>query len=132
MGRIITATLILLATFVLMSCGGTRTITETEIKRVDQPVLFCPKPPKTERPELAIHDKNMSIPDGKTWKSLPPEQKYKIVKAYKATIKELIDYSERLESVIGDYSDVSEDLDSVNQMMKFQGSNIDTTSNKQQ
>ena len=74
---------------VLLSSGcswlPTRTIIETQT--VNVPVMIYPDIPAIPRPELSIHKDNLDTDT-------------QLVKAYKKTVIQLIDYSTDLETVI--------------------------------
>lgn len=69
---------------------------ETEVQDVNKPILYCPAPDKVERPELAIHTISQDDSQGV------------VVKKYKATVKQLLDYSRQLESQLQKYNKTNE------------------------
>lgn len=99
MGRII---LIAIACVLLTGCPKTPMI-RTEVQEVFVPIMHCPAPPEVERPDLAIHN-------------MTPEQKQhsgEVVKHYKATIIQLLGYSQELEQILDAYEEGSQSYDEI-------------------
>lgn len=78
---------------ILVGCGGNPVKPETNVVQVSKPILYCPAPNWKElgRPTLAIDGITDTTPDGE------------VVKRYKAAIKQLEDYSSRLEKALQRY-----------------------------
>lgn len=88
--------LILLLPLVLLltGCGTTKLKTKTETVTVDRPILYCPLPDyeSLSRPSnLPIEAINDNTPHGE------------VAVAYKASVKQLLDYIERLELTLAEY-----------------------------
>ena len=92
----------------LTGCGliGQRKVT-TEAVTVKVPVVFSPKPPVIIRPDLVIHDMT------EAQRNNPGE----LAKYYRATIIQLIGYSEELEDALNEYLIISEELEENNKIL---------------
>lgn len=78
----------------LIGCGSNPVKLRTEVVEVHKPILYCPAPnwEEIKRPEvLPIDSITPGTPDGE------------VVKRYKATVKQLQDYSTRLERSLQQY-----------------------------
>lgn len=90
--------IVLIFLLFLVGCG-TNPIVETKVQYVNKPILYCPEPPNIEHPTLLIdklteHDKN---------------NHGVVAQAYKATIKQLLNYITELELIIAQYDKTSKD-----------------------
>ena len=82
--------IIILTTAALFIAGcATPVRIKTDVQEVFVPVLFCPAPPKIERPELPIEQ----LGNGK-------KSAGEIVKLYGATVRVLQGYAEELETAL--------------------------------
>jgi hypothetical protein len=98
--------LILCVSLILVGCQTTPT-PNTVYKDVKIPSYIVPKPPKIERPQLAIE-------------TITPEQQKEqgeLVKAYTLTIKQLEQYVVGLEKIITRYDEVSGEHDTKPDLM---------------
>jgi len=98
-----TITLIIATSMLLSGClgiFGERKVT-TQVVKVQTPVLYSPKPPLIDRPDLLIHD--MTIDQRNDAGS--------VAKYYKATVLQLLGYVEQLEEALDSYNVISETLD---------------------
>lgn len=86
--------LILLLTLGLVGCGSVEVKTRTETVEVQRPILYCPAVDLTElaRPQ--------TLPIDSITPQTPPGE---IAVRYKATLRLLLDYIERLELTIDQY-----------------------------
>ena len=75
---------------------GCTTVPKIETKTVLVPTLFCPAPPENTKPNLPIYSISSRDDIGD------------VVVKYKATVRSLIDYSNRQESIIRMYKTLSE------------------------
>lgn len=89
---------ILIIILLLIGCSS-NPIVESKIQYVNKPILYCPEPPTVEKPILLID--NLSEND----KNNPGL----VAKTYKATIKQLTNYIEQLELILGQYIKTSKD-----------------------
>ena len=108
MGKIVTA-IILLA--LLAGCSGTPVKLRTETVEVFKPILYCPAPnwEGLDSPEpLTIEGINENTPPGE------------VVKRFKATVKQLQDYAERLERALEKYDTTNEAYDELKQQFLLQ------------
>ena len=82
-------------TFFITGCETLKI--KKEVQKVSVPILYCPAPPKIERPKLPIHQmtKEDLQKDGE------------VAKRYKATVKALIGYAKELESSLNEYNEIN-------------------------
>jgi hypothetical protein len=100
--------IITLTTLVLFVTGcATPVRIKTDVQEVFVPVLFCPAPPKIERPELPIEQ----LGNGK-------KSAGEIVKLYGATVKVLQGYAEELETALKQYDKTQEEYQEVLQQFE--------------
>ena len=85
--------IILLLALSLVACGVAPVKLRTEVQEVYKPILHCPAPDWNElvRPELALEGLTSDMPAGE------------VVKRYKATVRQLQDYANRLEEALERY-----------------------------
>jgi len=95
------AIIIALLTVGLIGCGTAPVKLRTEVQEVFKPILYCPAPnwEGLARPELAI--------DGIAPSASPGE----VAKRYKATVRQLEDYADRLEKALDKYDTTNEAYD---------------------
>ena len=95
-----------------------RIANETQIVKV--PLLYCPAPPITARPNLPIH--RIGVQTG---------SEGELVKAYVATVKDLQGYILELEAIVESYDDTNEAYDELRKKFDLQwveeSMNTDTT-----
>lgn len=72
----------------------------TQIIKINTPVLYSPPPPEFDRPDLIIHELTEA-------QKRDPGQ---VVKYYRATVIQLLGYVEQLETVVESYDTVSDTL----------------------
>lgn len=89
------ATITILLALLLVGCGSAPVKLRTETVEVFKPILYCPAPKWNEldRPELAIHQLT-------TDQAQSPGE---VAKHYKATVRQLEDYANRLERALQQY-----------------------------
>jgi hypothetical protein len=83
-----------LISLLLILTGCTHEV--VRIQKENVPVLYCPKPPVINRPNLAIDTITDKDTDGD------------VVVKYEATIKALQDYSKNLETIVDSYNKISQ------------------------
>ena len=98
MGRVIVIAAVLAF---LTGCASTSTVPKIETQFVHVPVLYSPIPPVVERPKLMI--------DTLT----PQSDAGDVALAYRATVKQLIQYAEILELIISKYGAVSAEFEAL-------------------
>lgn len=104
MGRKIVAIII----FGLLSgCATMGGATKTDIQYVYKPILVCPEPPSTSRPLLLIDQ--LSEDD-----KVDPG---KVAQSYKATVKQMSDYIEELETIIKHYDTTSKQYEELRKVV---------------
>lgn len=94
--------LILPLTLLFAGCGSVEVKTRTETVEVVRPILYCPAvdAEQAARPEV--------LPIESITADMPPGE---VAIRYKATVKQLIDYSNRLELLLQEYSKFSKSYD---------------------
>lgn len=105
MARVI---LIALLIIILVGCGSNPVKTETEVQRVEVPILYCPAPEDVQRPQLAIETITEDDTDGE------------IAKKYKATIKQLQSYSKQLEAQLDEYNNTNQSYEQLRERFRKQ------------
>lgn len=95
MGRLV---LILTLCAFLTACSSTPEVV-IETRYVHIPVLYSPEPPPIERPDLVIDSLN------------PESDSGDVALAYRATVRQLLQYSRKLELVIDQYGVISEEFE---------------------
>ena len=82
----------------LVGCANQPVKLRTEVQEVFKPILYCPAPDWTglEKPVLAIDGINSTTPPGE------------VAKRYKATVKQLESFADRLEHALRRYDATNE------------------------
>ena len=100
---------------VLGGCAGMETRPlSTQVVEINTPILYTPRPPILDRPDLIIHE-------------LSPAERNNpgtVAQFYKATLLQLLGYVEELESVIDGYTTISNTLED-NERMQEAGRSIE-------
>ena len=96
-----------LAAFVLTGCGN-QNVKEIEIQEVKVPFLYCPAPPRVERPSLII---NTLSPSDLT-------DPGKVAQAYKASFIQIRGYTQNLEEILEQYNETSKAYEDLRKQMK--------------
>jgi len=90
--------IVFLTLFLIFVTGCAETIrVKTEVQESMVPVLYCPAPPKIERPELPIQQMTQE----------QIEKDGEVVKHYKATVKTLLGYGKELEAALIKYEEIN-------------------------
>jgi len=105
--------IILILTLGLYGCGTQAIKTETETVEVVRPILYCPHVDmkKVDRPtSLPIDHITKDTSDGE------------VAKLYKATIKVLVDYTNRLELILQEYNSFNKSYEELTEELKQKNS----------
>lgn len=99
MVRVLTVLIVLM----MVGCTTSPEKIKTETIEVIKPVLYCPPPDWSglRRPTLAIEHVTGQTPDGE------------VAKRYRASIIQLKDYAERLETALKQYDKTSQDYEKI-------------------
>lgn len=104
-----TAIAVILASALLVGCGGTEIRLKNEVQEVFVPMLYCPAPPGIERPSLPIH----------TMTAEQAADPGYVAKAYKASMVLLQGYAHELEQALDSYNEANAAYDELR--TKFEG-----------
>ena len=99
---------VIAAALLLAGCNGGQNVRDIEVQEVKVPFLYCPAPPRVQRPVLVIE-------------SLSPADRAdpgKVAQAYKASFIQLRGYTENLEQILKQYDATSQEFDDLRNQMR--------------
>ena len=99
---------VLAAVLLLAGCNGNQNVRDIDIQEVKVPFLYCPPPPRVQRPTLVIEQLS------------PADQTDpgKVAQAYKASFIQLRGYTENLEQILQQYNATSSEFEDLRKQMR--------------
>jgi len=101
----------MVAVMLATGCASTPTF-KTQVVEIRTPVLYSPRPPILDRPDLIIHE--LSVAERRDPGT--------VAKYYKATVLQLLGYTEELESVLESYKVIANTLNDNDRVQRASGS----------